>query len=88
MTVRHKRTDGKILFDQEMPPTGEIVTAKFGPFQRDEDPHIRVFYKNVDPENSVVCENTRLDNEDTYSLVYIFQNYGIKTARVTVRRMD
>jgi hypothetical protein len=83
-------TDGKgaidhVLFDKELPPMA-IETVEFGPFRRGEVPKLDVQYENVYPEGSLISDNTRLDDHDTYSLVYLFQNYGSKTARVKVTR--
>jgi hypothetical protein len=76
----------KVLFDQELPPMGEFVKVEIGPFRRDEDPKIDVRYENVYPEGSLSSDSTRLDDHGTYNIVYLFQNYGTKTARVIITR--
>jgi hypothetical protein len=77
----------RVLADEEIPVPGH-VKIKLGPFQHDEVPRIRIRRENVFPAGSLVSQEVRLDEGDSYFLVYNFDNYGTKTVKVTIRRVD
>lgn len=64
------------------------VKFKLGPFELGEVPHLRMYRRNVEPKGSLVVKIERLDDKNRYWLAYYVQNFGVRTAGVTIFRLN
>ena len=63
-----------------------MVPVKLGPFKQGELPRLSISRENVDPAGSLEQQVVPVDADHGYKLIYNFQNWGNKTAVVTIRR--
>ena len=66
----------------------KMETVRLGFFRDGEKPRITIRRYHVDPKGSLVCHTARLDEQDSYEKVYLFQNFGVRTVLVTLRRVS
>ncbi|HEY5806189.1 MAG TPA: hypothetical protein VIS56_02265, partial [Candidatus Saccharimonadales bacterium] len=67
-----------------------LALEKFviGPFKNEESPRFSFRPRNVDPPKSLVYVREQFAHGDGYLVVYLIQNYGVKTVKVSIRRTD
>lgn len=64
-----------------------MIRLLIGPFDHKEKPKFKVSKRGVDPPKSFICQQDRLDQDDGFKILFLVQNYGTKTVKVTIRRV-